>query len=40
MDKKDAEKFLREDTIIEEKIDGANLGISVTKDYEVIFQNR
>jgi hypothetical protein len=40
MDKKDVEKFVTSVTVVEEKVDGANLGISITKDYEVIFQNR
>jgi len=40
MDKKEVEKFLNIPLVIEEKIDGANLGISITKDYELVFQNR
>jgi hypothetical protein len=32
--------FLKNSLIIEEKVDGANLGISITEDYKVVFQNR
>jgi hypothetical protein len=40
MDKEEMKKYLNVPLVIEEKIDGANLGISITKDYEMIFQNR
>lgn len=40
MDKKDLQRFLANHVVIEEKIDGANLGISITEDYEIRFQNR
>lgn len=41
MNKKEAEKFLQDGNIvIEEKIDGANIGISIDKDYAIKVQNR
>jgi atypical dual specificity phosphatase len=40
MDKKELLPFLKNKISVEEKVDGANLGISITKDYKVIFQNR
>lgn len=40
MDKKEMAAFLKNDIAIEEKVDGSNLGISITEDYKVIFQNR
>jgi len=40
MDKKDLLKFLSNDIILEEKVDGANLGISITEDFQILFQNR
>jgi len=33
-------EYLNCDLTLEEKVDGANLGISIDKDYNVIFQNR
>lgn len=32
--------FLKNKIAIEEKVDGSNLGISVTEDYKIVFQNR
>jgi len=40
MDKKEAIPFHSREVIVEEKIDGANLGISVTAEMQMIFQNR
>ena len=41
MTKKEAETFLKESNIIiEEKVDGANIGISIDKDYNIKVQNR
>jgi len=40
MEKKDLLRFLSNHLVIEEKVDGANLGITVTEDYEIRFQNR
>jgi len=41
LDEKDANVFFQSHPItIEEKVDGANLGISMTKDYQILFQNR
>jgi len=40
MDKTEVKKFLENDIIIEEKVDGSNLGISLTEDYQLTFQNR
>jgi len=40
LDKNDLKKFLANSLWVEEKIDGANLGISITEDYEIRFQNR
>lgn len=37
---KEAEIFFKTPIIIEEKVDGANLGISITENYELMFQNR
>lgn len=39
---KEAENFIKEGTavIIEEKIDGANIGISIAEDYQIKVQNR
>ena len=34
------EQYLNSDLTIEEKVDGANLGISINDDYEVLYQNR
>eukprot|EP01126_Amoeba_proteus_P035034 TRINITY_DN3521_c0_g1_i3.p1 TRINITY_DN3521_c0_g1~~TRINITY_DN3521_c0_g1_i3.p1 ORF type:complete len:242 (+),score=40.87 TRINITY_DN3521_c0_g1_i3:97-822(+) len=40
MDQKELKRFVTIPTTVEEKVDGANLGISVTSDYQVVFQNR
>lgn len=40
MDKKEAKVFFENPVVIEEKVDGANLGISITDDYKLKFQNR
>lgn len=41
MSSKDAEEWIRDcDVNVEEKIDGANLGISLSDDYSPLFQNR
>lgn len=40
MDAKEAIKFTQNRVIIEEKVDGSNLGISITEDYQIRFQNR
>ncbi len=41
MSKKDAERFIKKKVIsVEEKIDGANLGISISEDFEILAQNR
>lgn len=40
MDPKEAVKFTQRRVVIEEKVDGANLGISITADYQIRFQNR
>ncbi|KAH3742896.1 ATP dependent DNA ligase [Pelomyxa schiedti] len=40
MDAKDVRDFLSRDIIVEEKIDGSNLGISITHDNQIRFQNR
>jgi len=40
MDAKEAAPFHRAHVIVEEKIDGSNLGISKTDDNHLIFQNR
>jgi atypical dual specificity phosphatase len=40
MDKKEAQVFFENPVVIEEKVDGANLGISITDDYKLKFQNR
>lgn len=39
-DRKEAEPFFTRPVIIEEKIDGSNLGISLSEDNQFIFQNR
>jgi ATP-dependent RNA circularization protein (DNA/RNA ligase family) len=36
----EATRLLNEDVIVEEKLDGANLGISLTEDGDLSFQNR
>lgn len=38
MDARDMKQFLSNHLSIEEKIDGANLGISLTQDYHITFQ--
>lgn len=40
MTKEEAESFLAHTVVLEEKVDGANLGISVSSDGEVRLQNR
>jgi atypical dual specificity phosphatase len=43
MDSKDCEDYFGDSAkvvLVQEKVDGANLGISLTKDYEIICQNR
>jgi len=40
LDQKDVQRFLDNEIIIEEKVDGANLGISINDQYEIHFQNR
>jgi hypothetical protein len=40
MDKKEAKVFFENPVVVEEKVDGANLGISITDDYKLKFQNR
>lgn len=40
MDAKEAVKFTQRRIVVEEKVDGANLGISITADYQIQFQNR
>lgn len=41
MTEKERKAFLKDaDIIIEEKIDGANIGISINKDFQIRFQNR
>jgi len=40
MEPKEAVKFTQQRVVIEEKVDGANLGISVTEDFQIRFQNR
>lgn len=40
MDAKEAIKFTQHPIVVEEKVDGANLGISVTEDFQIRFQNR
>ena len=40
MDPKEAVKFTQRHIVIEEKVDGSNLGISITEDYQIRFQNR
>eukprot|EP01125_Pyxidicula_operculata_P017108 TRINITY_DN5959_c0_g1_i1.p3 TRINITY_DN5959_c0_g1~~TRINITY_DN5959_c0_g1_i1.p3 ORF type:complete len:246 (-),score=23.15 TRINITY_DN5959_c0_g1_i1:1224-1961(-) len=40
MDKAEIAKFTNADLIVEEKVDGSNLGISVDKDFNIIYQNR
>jgi len=40
MDQKEMLEFLKNQVTLEEKIDGANLGISLTSDYQLTFQNR
>jgi len=36
----DIEKYLNCDLTIEEKVDGANLGISINDNYQIVYQNR
>jgi len=40
MDAHEAAVFHSNPLVVEEKVDGSNLGISITEDYKVIFQNR
>jgi protein-tyrosine phosphatase/energy-coupling factor transporter ATP-binding protein EcfA2 len=41
MTQQESEAFLNRDVIVEEKVDGANLGISIEPDtYKILFQNR
>jgi len=40
MDKKEATPFFTKTVSVEEKVDGANLGISCTADFKLLFQNR
>lgn len=40
LDARDAEALLRTPLTLEEKLDGANLGISITADYRILCQNR
>jgi len=40
MSKDELNMWFTTPVIVEEKIDGSNLGISITKDYEIQFQNR
>ncbi len=37
---REIKEFLYCDVTLEEKVDGANMGISITKDYKIVFQNR
>ena len=40
LSKKECEAFTKHAVVIEEKIDGANLGIWMTENFELRFQNR
>ncbi len=40
LDKHEMKEFLSHNITIEEKIDGANLGISLTSYHQLTFQNR
>jgi atypical dual specificity phosphatase len=40
LDEKEIEKYLNCLLVLEEKVDGANLGISINEDYKIVYQNR
>lgn len=40
LDDNEINEYLNCDLTLEEKVDGANLGISIDKDYKILFQNR
>lgn len=40
LDEAEIKKYLNCLLILEEKVDGANLGISINEDYQIVFQNR
>jgi ATP-dependent RNA circularization protein (DNA/RNA ligase family) len=40
MESYESSSFFEREVTVEEKVDGANLGISITSDYKIVFQNR